>query len=463
MKRISTSLLIRHLNSEHLWTDSPLSEASNNDSRNTIVRYFVFQTTIVLACALLFSKPLLAQESDSYANDKISIIEDKTSIASEPTIIDSGSNSNLLATDTIKAKNIDNSEKINNDKLWIDYFSGKKLKTLENNLCELQNIYNTNYKSFRIAKAINNTEKAKNYQKRNNDLLLDISREQTFTIYSIYYIFPELLKNNIQDYSNSILEIEKTLTDEIVDKPEEINNSFKKIEKKLSDYDLIYKVYSDLASKIENSIRKLEKPNYRTNDLTNLGFYIKKTNKQIFSLLKEQLDSFSDIVQQFNLTIEYSKEQIDFINKHYQTLPQKCKYLSEIRSSFNDLGKIIERYESKQEFNIHRFNELFSNYYITLDKLIGNDEIREGRIKKYIKDFNFKPVSKSLIVFNAEEDLKKIFCLLEQEEINSHLCKLLLPYINGDSWQVRYEEKTIDDEKDGKKDKKVPKLIDFEE
>lgn len=463
----------------------------------------------LLTFALLLTKPLFAKEQSSLANniyfeekENLSSISSETLLIEQPNnnedfemakplseakkddselsdyhdltkeaVIDSNNENDLLASDTIRTQKTPKSDQKEEKKnLWVDNLSGKKLNSLEKKLNELQIVYNTNFRAFRIAKAINNFEKADSSKKRNNNLILDLSREQPFSIYSATCIFPELLKINIELYTQSILETEKSLTDEIIDKPEEVEFSIKTLSEKLSVYTNVLDFYNNLVKNTEDSILKIEKINSRTNNLTKLGFYIKNSNKEVFNLLKEQIEHFKEITEQFSLAIEYSQKQIDFINSRNLSIALKCKYLAEIRSSFKDLERFIDNYESKQDYNFRRLNEEYSNRCSKLETKIGNEEIREARIKKYISDYKFNPIPKHLLVFNAIDDLRETFNHFQINEIDKQLYELLLPYVNSDTWHIRYEEK--DDKKEDKEENKekksskkgeIPKLIDFEE
>ncbi len=355
-------------------------------------------------------------------------------------------------------------EKKEKEDLWSEKISGKYLYTLKDNLEKLQNVYNINYKAYRIGNAINDFEKAENSQKRNNTLLQDLSRKNIFSVYASLYIFPELVKINIQHFINYLASEENNITDEISETPEELEKIINQVSEKIAIYKKVNKTLEKLVLDTENNISSLSKTNKRTNNLTKLGFYFKNTNESIFGIVDEQIGTMSEIADQLILSIEYAEKQIDFIKKHNLTISEMGKYLAEIRSIFKDFEKFIENYEYKHNYN---FNILLTVYQKRLDrltKLIGKEEIREGRIKQYIKTVNFTEISNTIRVFNAKDYLDKFFELFEMTEIDKKLYKQLFPYIdNSSSWQSRFKED--DSEKDeNKQDKKIkPKLIDFEE
>ncbi|MBP5467922.1 MAG: hypothetical protein J6Z11_01605 [Candidatus Riflebacteria bacterium] len=367
-----------------------------------------------------------------------------------------------------KAKSPKKDKEAKPEDTWLEKSTGRQLNGLKTSLEELQKVYNTNYRAFRIADAINSFEKNESDIKRNNSLLLDITKQQTFSIYASSYIFPELLKVNTEKMNLFLLSIEKTLTDEIKDTPEEVDKLIKQISESLNTYITINEAYRGLVSKAEENLDKLETINSKTNNLSKLGFYIKKTNKDIIKLIKNQIDSMLTLSEQLTLAIEYSKEQLNFINTHNQSIPVKGKYIAEIRSSFKDFEKFLESYETKQEYNFHLLSTANTQRFTELEKLIGKEEIREGFIKKHIKTSLYFPESKKISTFIAKEDLDKIFELLEITEIDKELYGKMLPYISGESWFCRYEEEKSEKNKKESEEKafdrsKMPKLIDFEE
>ncbi len=175
------------------------------------------------------------------------------------------------------------------------------------------------------------------------------------------------------------------------------------------------------------------------------------------------------ISDQLKLAVEYSKEQIVFMNRHNQSIPVKGKYIAEIRSSFKDFEKFIESYENKQDYNIYLLSTNCNNRFNDIEKLIGKEEIRESHIKKSIKTSNFVLPSKPVDNYNEKENLEKAFAIFELSEIDQELYEQLLVFVDGESWQSRYEEPKDDSNKKEEESKsliksgKKPKLIDFEE
>ncbi len=367
----------------------------------------------------------------------------------------------------VKPKSKKKDKEAKPDDTWLEKSTGRQLNSLKTNLEELQKVYNTNYRAFRIGCAINSFEKNDGIIKRNFYLLLDSTKQQPFSIYASSYVFPELLKINTEKICLFLLDIEKTLTDEIKDTPEEVDRLIKQISNSLNSYEKINEAYKGLILKEEENINKLEKINFKTNNLSETGFYIKKTNKKIIELVKNQIDLMQTLSEQLTFAIEYSKEQLNFINTHNQSIPVKSKYIAEIRSSFKDFEKFLESYESKQEYNFHLLTTTNNERFSELEKLIGTEEIREAFIKKHIKSSVYSPETKEIPLFIAKEDLNKIFELLEITELDKELYGKMLPYVGGESWFCRYEEEKT--EKDKKTEEKAfdksnkPKLIDFEE
>lgn len=420
-------------------------------------------SSITLIIALYIINPCSAEEIISSEHDFISNSEvltaEETEVLTKAEPIDfkeNYQNDRILASGTTAEQ----PKKENPDTFWIEKLSGKRLNTLKSSLEELQNIYNKNYRTFCIGEAINNTEKAEPQQNRSNSLLLNISRQQPFSLYAASYIFPELLKTNIELFSKSLLETEKNLTDEIEETPEEVNKLITKISEDVQKYRKVEEAYKKLISQSEKVIKNLKRTNNRLNNLTSLGFYVKKKNGEILEIISKHIDSIGDIANQLEHAVDYSERQITFINQHNHGIAEKVKYITEIRSSFKDLELFFESLEAKEKFNFYLLDKIYSEYHDHLNQLIGNEEIRSGRINNYIRNRKFVPVHKSIDVFNAKDDLSSIFNLFNLRETDEKLYSVLLPYISDESWHCRYKDET---EKDKAEDKPKPKLIDFEE
>lgn len=422
-------------------------------------------STITLIIALYLINPCSAEETTSSEHDFVSKSETLTAEESEVftkaepiDFKDNYQDNKELISDTA-AKSL---KKEDPESFWIEKLSGKKLNTLKSNLEELQNIYNKNYRTFCIGETINNIEKAEPQQNRNNSLLLNISRQQPFSLYAASYIFPELLKINLEHFSNNLLETEKNLTDEISETTEEINNLITKISENIQKYRKVEEAYQKLFSHSEEVIKNLKKTNDRLNNLTSIGFYAKKKNSEILEVISKQIDSIGNFANQLEYAIDYSERQITFINQHNHGIAEKVKYITEIRSSFKDLNLFFESLDAKEKYNFYLFNKIYSEYHDNLKQLIGTEEIRSGRINSFVKNSKFTQIPKSIDLFNAKDDLNNIFKLLDFPETDEKLYSVLLPYISNESWQCRYKEEN-EANKDKNEAKPKPKLIDFEE
>lgn len=428
-------------------------------------------TSATLLITLTYcSNTCFAQETSSLKQNPIISSEtadlNETKTVSETIFLDDyqeKSKRNRL--DSAKTK-----QKEETDKTWIENLSGTKLNSLKSCLEELQNTYNINYRAYCIGNAINNTDKAESQQKRNAETLLNINRQSPFSLNAAYYIFPEFLKLRIQSFSFNLLEIEKKLTDEISETPEEIDKLIDNLADEINKFTLINSNYKKLVSKIQNHLKFLRKINTKPHDITSFGAYLKKNNNEILDLADKQNENLAEIVEQLDLAIDYSEKQIKFIKQHNHSIALKVKYIAEIRSSFKDLENFLEKYKNKQKNNTNLLTNIYTEFHKTLKESIGNEEIRSGRINSLIRNSKFIPVSKTIETFSAKDDLDGIFSLLELTEVDQPLYTTILPYINGESWQSRYKEEEKkkdeaqeDDIKTKLKNKIVPKLIDFEE
>ncbi len=422
-------------------------------------------STITLIIALYLINPCSAEEITSSEHDFVSnskvLTAEESEVLTKTDPIDFKDNyqdnKDLASDATSKNKNKEDPESF-----WIVKRSGKKLNTLKSNLEELQKIYNKNYRTFCIGEAINNTEKANPQQKRNNSLLLNISRQQPFSLYAASYIFSELLKMNLEHFSSNLLETEKNLTDEISETTEEINNLITKISENIKKYRKVEEAYQKLISQAEEVISNLNKTNDRLNNLTSLGFYAKKKNSEIIEVISKQIESIGNIVNQLENAVDYSERQITFINQHNHGIAEKVKYITEIRSSFKDLDLFLESIYAKEKYNFYLFDKIYSEYHDNLKQLIGTEEIRSGRINSFVKNSKFTKIPKPIAVFNAKDDLSNIFNLLDFKETDEKLYSVLLPYISDENWHIRYKDES-ESNKDKTEAKLKPKLIDFEE
>ena len=423
-------------------------------------------STIIIIIALYLINPCSAENIESSEHDSVNISENISKEESEVLTKaepidfrdDYQSNSRIASDTTAKPPKPEDPETF-----WIEKISGKKLNTLKSNLEELQNIYNKNYRTFITGEAINNTDKADSQQKRNTSLVLNISRQSPFSIYAASYIFPELIKLNIQNFNKSMFETEKNLTDEITETPEEINTLINKLSDEIQKYKIINEAFQKMVLKAEDNLSTLQKTNSRYHDLTSLGFYVKKTNDEILNIISKQTISIGDISNQIENTIDYSERQIKFINTHNHGIAEKVKYITEVRSSFKDLELFIESLDAKEKFNFFQMDKVFSEFHDKMTQLIGDEEIRSGRINSFIKRSKFTQIPKAIAVFNAKDDLESIFNLLGLTETDEKLYSVLLPYISDESWHSRYIDDENEKNKDKTEEKPKPKLIDFEE
>ena len=137
-------------------------------------------STILLLLSLSILNPCSAEEISSSEHDSVKISEalqnEESNVTAKAKPIefeeDYQNKTSLASNSTVET-----SKKENPDIFWIEKLSGKRLNTLKSNLEELQNGYNKNYKSFCIGEAINNIDKAESQQKRNTNLVLNVSRQ----------------------------------------------------------------------------------------------------------------------------------------------------------------------------------------------------------------------------------------------------------------------------------------------
>lgn len=369
--------------------------------------------------------------------------EEKTNDESENKVVEENTDSGLKETaekesDEDKAEDDDleddeqlkiKSEEEKKKDLWLEKLTGKHLVSLKERLESLKQLYETNYEAFKIGEAINSVEKAENSQKRNFKLIQDLTKQYTFDIYASSYIFPELLKLNIQKFNTNSLGLEKTLTDEIAETQEEIDDYIKNLSQKVSDYKKLKQLYEKVVLKAQNSLDNLIKTNNKTNNLTKTGYFIKNTNQPILHVINEQVDSMSEIANQLDLAIEYSEKQLDFVNKHNLNISNIGKYIAEIRSSFKAIENHIESYEYRQNYNFYELSKLYETRYSEIEKMIGSEEVREGRIKAFIKAGKFSSFSQKIAKFDLIEEFNEAFELLGFSEVDTELYEQLLPYM----------------------------------
>lgn len=303
---------------------------------------------------------------------------------------------------------------------WVENITQKQLNSLRNNLDELHQLYNSNLHSFALGEAINKADKANAKEKCNATLLQEISRNQPFVTYATLYIFPEILKLYIEDFQNKLQEKTKLISGEIGERAEKTENITEEIYKELSHLKRIEKDYAKIVEEMESNCESLKQTNRKISNLNALGYFIKNTNIEILDLVSQQIALMYEIAEQLALSVEYSKKQLHFI-KGETRVAIKGKHLAEIKGSFKNLEKFIEKYESKQEFNFYNLSRLYEERYKNLVKLVRKRRLRSAEIKRQFKNTKLIPISKNLSQFIPEKDLNRIFELLKFNEINKEL------------------------------------------
>lgn len=374
-----------------------------------------------------------------------------------------------ITSNTAKIKK-QNKEKPKDDNPWAEKISGKQLNTLKAKLEALQELYNVNWRSYRIAEAINNIEKAESPMKRNASLLDDLTRQQPFTIYAVTFVFPELLEIHLQNISKHLQDKANSLVDEIVETDEEANRIINSYSDDVKSLRKINEAYISLLDKTQAVLDSIIKTNNNTANLTAFGYYLRNSNAEQLKLVSAQLNALREVAEQASFSIDYCRQQAEFITDSKESISVKGKYFAEIRSSVKDLEIFLEKYKSQQEFNFHLLSKVYNERYNELIEKVGKDEIRVGRIRKLVKKTEFKPINSSIKVLNAQEDLEGIFEKLGFKEVDTKLYETLLAYVSDASWHCRYEEPASDEEKDKQKDDKKkdktvekPELIDLVE
>lgn len=394
--------------------------------------------------------------SESIASDALDISEE-------------AENSGEIASDTENIKN-KKKEAAKPDDSWSEKISGKKLNTLKTKLDELQELYDINWRSYRIAEAINNIERADSPKKRNASLLDDLTRQQLFTVYAVTYVFPELLEIHLQNVAERMKNKADSLVDEIVETEEEAKKIIDSYLVDVNHYRTVNGAYISLVDKAQAVLDSIIKTNTDTANLTGFGYYLKNTNDELLKLVSSQLDSFREVTEQSSFTVDYCRQQAEFVVDSKESISIKSKYFAEIRSSFKDLEIFLEKYKSHQEFNFHLLSKAINRRYEELVEKVGKDEIRVARIRKLVNETSFRAVNKSIRVLNTQSDLEDIFEKFGFKEVDSKLFETLLAYVGEENWHCRYKEPVFEEEDTKQKSKKTkagsgekPKLIDLEE
>ena len=422
------------------------------------------------------TKPDSEALEESTSNSEESMVDasspDKASesIASDALdISDEAENSGEIASDTENIKN-KKKEAAKPDDSWSEKISGKKLNTLKTKLDELQELYDINWRSYRIAEAINNIERADSPKKRNASLLDDLTRQQLFTVYAVTYVFPELLEIHLQNVAERMKNKADSLVDEIVETEEEAKKIIDSYLVDVNHYRTVNGAYISLVDKAQAVLDSIIKTNTDTANLTGFGYYLKNTNDELLKLVSSQLDSLREVTEQSSFTVDYCRQQAEFVVDSKESISIKSKYFAEIRSSFKDLEIFLEKYKSHQEFNFHLLSKAINRRYEELVEKVGKDEIRVARIRKLVNETSFRAVNKSIRVLNTQSDLEDIFEKFGFKEVDSKLFETLLAYVGEENWHCRYKEPVFEEEDTKQKSKKTkagsgekPKLIDLEE
>ena len=422
------------------------------------------------------TKPDSEALEESTSNSEESMVDasspDKASesIASDALdISEEAENSGEIASDTENIKN-KKKEAAKPDDSWSEKISGKKLNTLKTKLDELQELYDINWRSYRIAEAINNIERADSPKKRNASLLDDLTRQQLFTVYAVTYVFPELLEIHLQNVAERMKNKADSLVDEIVETEEEAKKIIDSYLVDVNHYRTVNGAYISLVDKAQAVLDSIIKTNTDTANLTGFGYYLKNTNDELLKLVSSQLDSFREVTEQSSFTVDYCRQQAEFVVDSKESISIKSKYFAEIRSSFKDLEIFLEKYKSHQEFNFHLLSKAINRRYEELVEKVGKDEIRVARIRKLVNETSFRAVNKSIRVLNTQSDLEDIFEKFGFKEVDSKLFETLLAYVGEENWHCRYKEPVFEEEDTKQKSKKTkagsgekPKLIDLEE
>lgn len=372
------------------------------------------------------------------------------------------------ASDTAEVKNPKKQEP-KEDNPWAEKVSGKQLNTLKSKLDSLQELYDINWRSYCIAEAINHVERADSPQKRNASLLGDLTRQQLFTAYAVTYVFPELLEIHLQNVSEHLKKKAASLVDEIAETEEETKEIINSFVDDVNHYRTINGAYIALVDKVQTILDSIVKTNTNTANLTGFGYYLKNTNDELLKLVSSQLDALREVTEQSSFTVDYCRQQAEFVAASKESISIKSKYFAEIRSSFKDLEIYLEKYKNQQEFNFHQLNRAINDRYNELIEKVGKDEIRVARIRKLVKETSFKPVNKSIQILSTQSDLEDIFEKFGFKEVDTKLFETLLAYVGEENWHCRYKEPVSDEEKEKKKETgkdnsgEKPKLIDLED
>lgn len=476
MKRLSTSATILV---SALLINTPAFAADKKTTSNVVTKSEDNAAVTVVGEALGAENEetaaLESNESIEKASKSVSNSDKNNTLNQNAETIKASDISNELdeevvenASDTAEVKNPKKQEP-KEDNPWAEKVSGKQLNTLKAKLDSLQELYDINWRSYCIAEAINHVERADSPQKRNASLLGDLTRQQLFTAYAVTYVFPELLEIHLQNVSEHLKKKAASLVDEIAETEEETKEIINSYVDDVNHYRTINGAYIALVDKVQTILDSIVKTNTNTANLTGFGYYLKNTNDELLKLVSSQLDALREVTEQSSFTVDYCRQQAEFVAASKESISIKSKYFAEIRSSFKDLEIYLEKYKNQQEFNFHQLNRAINDRYNELIEKVGKDEIRVARIRKLVKETSFKPVNKSIQILSTQSDLEDIFEKFGFKEVDTKLFETLLAYVGEENWHCRYKEPVSDEEKEKKKETgkdnsgEKPKLIDLED
>ncbi len=476
MKRLSTSATILV---SALLINTPAFAADKKTTSNVVTKSEDNAAVTVVGEALGTGNDetaaLESNESIEKASKSVSNSDKNNTLNQNAETIKASDISNELdeevvenASDTAEVKNPKKQEP-KEDNPWAEKVSGKQLNTLKAKLDSLQELYDINWRSYCIAEAINHVERADSPQKRNASLLGDLTRQQLFTAYAVTYVFPELLEIHLQNVSEHLKKKAASLVDEIAETEEETKEIINSYVDDVNHYRTINGAYIALVDKVQTILDSIVKTNTNTANLTGFGYYLKNTNDELLKLVSSQLDALREVTEQSSFTVDYCRQQAEFVAASKESISIKSKYFAEIRSSFKDLEIYLEKYKNQQEFNFHQLNRAINDRYNELIEKVGKDEIRVARIRKLVKETSFKPVNKSIQILSTQSDLEDIFEKFGFKEVDTKLFETLLAYVGEENWHCRYKEPVSDEEKEKIKETgkdnsgEKPKLIDLED
>ena len=330
----------------------------------------------------------------------------------------------------------DNSKEENS---WAEKVTGKQLNTLKCQLEKLQELYNTGWRSYTLSEAINYVEKADIHKKRNNTMLNNLFLQQPLTVYASTFVFPEMFEHYLEFWLEEQQKRTASLVDEIVEtysEQQSILNTYALEIAKLRDSNEYYKT---LVEKAQQKLDSMKKNNSVAN-LTSLGYYVKNTNIELLNHIDQQIEDLRYITEELDMAVEYCEQYCDFIRDEKISIATKSKYFAEIRGSIKDILNKFKSYKYKQEFRLHKMENLYNHRYEKFIERVGKEEIRSSRVGKQLRSITFSSVKEPLDRFDAHKDLECVFQHFGFKEADTDLFECLKPYVSGESWHPRYKE-----------------------